>query len=96
MKDDESNLFTWNDLVLIKFDALSSYSPGKIAIVCGMTQVESEFQVQTHKIDIGDWIYTLEFSDGSSIEVPEVYLESLKEIKDDGSNTNPEKNCTFQ
>ena len=38
MGSDESNLFTWNDVVIIKPDAPLSYFPGKIAVICGMEQ----------------------------------------------------------
>lgn len=80
MTNRENNLFTWNDLVIIKPNAPPSYYPGKIAVVCGMEQVKSEKLSNEFNIMIGDWIYTVEFGDGSSIEIPESYLEKYQEL----------------
>ena len=70
-----SNLFTWNDLVRVKSNAPLSYFPNQIAVVCGMLQVQSEKLRLKFGVSIGDWIYTIEFGDGSSVEIPESYLE---------------------
>ncbi len=75
---DENNLYTWNDSVLIKSNAPSSYFPGKSAAVCGIEQVKSQELASEFEIKIGDWLYTVEFGDGSSIEVPEIYLQEYK------------------
>jgi hypothetical protein len=80
MINSETNLFTWNDLVVIKPNAPFSYFPGKIAVVCGMEQVKSKKLSNEYDIDIGDWLYTVEFGDGSSIEVPEFFLDRYQEI----------------
>lgn len=37
-------------------------------------QLSNEFNIH-----IGDWLYTVEFGDGSSIEIPESYLEKYIE-----------------
>lgn len=74
MENNESNLFTWNDVVTIKSDAPVAYFPNEIAVICGMEQIKSEKLSKEFRINIGDWLYTVEFGDGSSIEVPEVYL----------------------
>ena len=81
MESDEPNLFTWNDVVMIKTDAPVSYFPGKIAVICGMEQIKSEKLSQEFKISKGEWLYTVEFGDGSSIEVPECYLEFYSNLK---------------
>ena len=78
MDNNETNLFTWNDLVTIKHDAPSSYLPGEIAVICGMEQVNSEKLSHEFSINMGDWLYTVEFGDGSSIEVPEIYLDKYQ------------------
>ncbi len=80
MLNSETNLYTWNDLVVIKPNAPSSYFPGQIAVVCGIEQVKSEKLSRDYDIDIGDWLYTVEFGDGSSTEVPEHYLDRHQEI----------------
>ena len=69
------NLFTWNDLVIIKTSVPSSYPEGQIAVICGMEQIKSEKLAKDFKLKMGDWIYTIEFGDGSSIEISEIYLE---------------------
>lgn len=79
MTNNENNLFTWNDLVVIKLNAPISYFPGKIAVICGMEQIKSEKLLNEYDISMGDWIYTIEFGDGSSIEIPELYLERYQE-----------------
>lgn len=84
----ETNLFTWNNLVVIKHNAPPPYPLGKIAVVCGMEQVKSEKLSLEFNINIGDWLYTIEFGDGSSIEIPEVYLEKYIETKNINENKN--------
>lgn len=79
MTDDETNLFTWNDLVFIKLNAPLNFSPGKVAVICGFEQVKSKKLSNEFNLKIGDWLYTVEFGDGSSIEVPEFYLEKYQE-----------------
>ena len=78
--DSDTSLFTRNDLVVITPDAPLSYFPGKIAVVCGMEQVKSERLSSEFNIKMGDWLYNLEFGDGSSVEVPELYLEKYREV----------------
>ena len=77
--NEEDNLFTWNDLIKIKTEAPACYFPDKIAVVCGMEKVCSQRLSGEFKINIGEWLYTVEFGDGSSIEVPECYLEPYQE-----------------
>lgn len=84
----ETNLFTWNDLIVIKHNAPPPYPSGKIAVVCGMEQVKSEKLSKEFNIHIGDWLYTIEFGDGSSIEIPESYLEKYIETENVDENKN--------
>lgn len=79
MTSNKINSFTWNDLVVIKANVPLSYFPGKMAVICGMEQVKSEKLSNKFNIKIGDWLYTVEFGDGSSIEIPEAYLEKYSE-----------------
>ena len=84
----ETNLFTWNDLIVIKHKTPPPYPSGKIAVVCGMEQVKSEKLSKKFNIHIGDWLYTIEFGDGSSIEIPESYLEKYIETENVDENKN--------
>lgn len=88
MTNRETNLFTWNDLIVIKYNAPSPYPSGKIAVVCGMEQIKSEKLSNEFNIRIGDWLYTIEFGDGSSIEIPESYLEKYIKSENDDENKN--------
>lgn len=72
------NLFTWNELVIVKSQALSCYFPGKVAVICGMEKIKSEELSSLYAIKFGEWLYTIEFEDGSSIEIPEKYLENYQ------------------
>jgi len=76
---DEINLFTWNDLVTIKSNAPSFFLPGESAAVCGISQITTEKEAEQLHCKNGEWIYIVEFGDGSSIEVPESYLEKYVE-----------------
>ena len=81
MTDNGINLFKWNDLVMIKSYAPPFYFPGKIAVICGMEKIKSEKLSSLYNIKFGEWLYTIEFGDGSSIEIPEKYLENIKNYK---------------
>ena len=72
----EDNKFTWNDSVKISEYAPPQMHPGEIAVICGMEKVSSALLIEIYQSSIGDWVYTVEFVDGSSIEVPERYLKA--------------------
>lgn len=78
MINNQNNLFTWNDLVVIVPNAPTPYSPGQIAVICGMEKIGSSKLSQEFNVEIGTWIYTIEFGNGSSIEIPEIYLKKEK------------------
>jgi hypothetical protein len=78
MTNSKINLFTWNDIVIIKSYAPPNYFPGNIAVICGMEKVKSEELSSLYNIEFGNWLYTIEFGDGSSIEIPEKYLEKYQ------------------
>ena len=71
------NKFTWGDPVIISIMAPSRYHPGEFASVCGMEKVKFEDFAEEYNIQKGDWVYTIEFNDGSDITIPELYLEKL-------------------
>lgn len=77
MKNKENNesTYTWNDYVIIKNNAPKQYPSGKIGIVCGMSKIEFEEIADKYCSRLGDWIYTVEFEDGSDIQIAEIYLE---------------------
>jgi hypothetical protein len=69
------NKFTWGDPVVITKDAPTHLHPGEFASVCGFYNITSEEGASAFQCDIGDWIYTVEFPDGSDIQIAEPYLE---------------------
>jgi len=76
-KDD--NKFTYNDLIIIKAEAPKIYFPEKLGVICGFTKIKTQKLVDKYKSEIGNWIYIVEFENGSSIEIPERYLEKYEE-----------------
>jgi len=79
MINKKTNLFTWNDLVITRPNAAIRYFPGEITVICGMEQIKSEKLAKEFDMNIGEWLYTVEFGAGSSIEIPEKYLEKYEE-----------------
>lgn len=73
------NKYTWNDFVFIKKDAPKSFHPGKVGVVCGMSKIKFEEIARKYHSQLGDWIYTIEFEDGSDIIVTDRFLEKYEE-----------------
>ena len=71
----EDNKFTWGDTVVIKKSAPSHLHPGEIVSVCSVIKIDPEDVKKDPSLIEPTWLYTLEFGDGSSIELPECYLE---------------------
>ena len=67
--------YIWNDLVVIKKEVPAQFHPGEIGVVCGMSKIKFEDVTEKYYSELGTWFYTVEFGDGSSIELPECYLE---------------------
>ncbi len=70
---------TWGDTVKVRLNADPEKRPGAIAEVCGMRDVETDDQSEEFSSPIGTKLYLIEFEDGSSIEIPEGFLESYIE-----------------
>jgi hypothetical protein len=49
--------------------------PGALAAVCGIRAVETVEQARQFDCAIGTILYLVEFGDGTSIEIPDIYLE---------------------
>lgn len=74
IKADDSK-FTWGDSVIIRKNSPTKFHPGEFASVCGFYKVQSKETATELACKMGDWVYTVEFGDGSNIEVPECYLD---------------------
>ena len=75
---DRENKFDWGETVKIRSTAPTTFHPGQIVSVCGMTKVLSKLLSEKYKSEIGEWVYTIEYIGGSDIEIPERYLEKYE------------------
>ncbi len=75
---ENANIFTWNDLVMIKKGVPAQFHPGEVGVVCGMSKIHFEDVAKKYHSELGNWSYTVEFGDGSDIQVPEKYLEKFQ------------------
>ena len=71
----ENNKFTWGDSVLILKSAPAKFHPGEVASVCGFYKITAQQSANEYLCNIGDWVYTVEFGDGSDIQIAEHYLD---------------------
>ena len=70
--------FTWGDTVIIKSIAPQYFHPGEIVSVCSVVKIEEEDVIKDPSLVESTWLYTVEFGDGSSVEIPECYLETYE------------------
>jgi len=61
--------------VFIRNSAPSLFHPGIVGVICGISKIKFEEIAKKYDAKVGDWIYTVEFGDGSDVQVPEIYLE---------------------
>lgn len=71
----ESGKFTYGDTVKVMKDAPQSFKPGELAEVCSMWIIETEENSLSRGEPLGSTIYSIEFGDGTIVEVPERYLK---------------------
>ena len=69
--------FTWGDEVQVRTDAPIRYRPEAFASVCGMGTISTESQSEAFGFPVGTKVYTIEYSDGSSLQAPEELLEPV-------------------
>jgi hypothetical protein len=87
--DTEECKYTWNDVVTIKKEVPVEFHPGEIGVICGMSQIKFEDVGKKYHSKLGNWIYTVEFSGGSDIQIPEIYLEKYQD-KESNTETSEE------
>ncbi len=71
----ENSRFDYGDAVKIKATAPEKFYPGQVGNICGMDKITVDAEAQELFSKIGDWAYTVELPNGSSIEVAGCYLE---------------------
>lgn len=62
---------TWGDTIQVTGDAPLKYRPGQFAAVCGVRET-SKGEAVTAEL-----IFTIEFGDGSSIDIPSELVEKV-------------------
>lgn len=67
--------FTWGDEVRVRADAPPGCRPGAVGAVCGWWTVNTKAQASKFGVVVGTALYTVEFGDGSSLELPAIFLE---------------------
>lgn len=75
----KTNKFTWGDSVMITKNAPNCFHPGEIVSICSVIKIDPEDVEKQPSLIEPTWLYTVEFGDGSSIELPECYLEPYEE-----------------
>ena len=68
---------TWGDDAQIIESAPERYHPGEEGSICCVYEIVNESVAAEFSQKIGTKFFTIEFGDGSSIEVPEMYLKKV-------------------
>lgn len=79
MNEIDDNKFDWGDYVKVQDTAPIRFCPRQLVSVCGMIKVETKILADRHKCSIGEWVYTIEYSGGNDVEIPERHLEKFEE-----------------
>lgn len=69
------NKFHWGETVVIRNDIPKHLHPGEIASICSVMKLTSEDVKKNPELKEPSWLYTVEFGDGSAIDLSECYLE---------------------
>lgn len=67
--------FDYGKAIRISKKAPEKYHPSEIGFICGMIDIDSEEAAVAYDCIGSDWIYTVELLNGSSLQIPEKYLE---------------------
>ncbi len=62
----------------IKADAPEAFRPGFLAAVCGIRLVETPEQAKQFGCAIGASLFLIEFRDGSSVEIPDEFVDLVE------------------
>jgi hypothetical protein len=54
------------------------WRPGSVGSICGFRTIETEQQSASSSFAIGTIVYTVEFEDGKSAQIPEEILEPIE------------------
>ena len=73
-----SSRFSWGDTVRVSANAPEAYRPGALGSICGMRTITTRETAELFACQMGTMVYTVEFSDGLSLEVSDQYLEGVE------------------
>lgn len=71
----ENHKFDYGEILIIKKNVPSNLHPGEIVSVCSIMKIAPEDLKKNPLLIEPTWLYTLEFGDGNSIDLPECFLE---------------------
>jgi len=71
--------FNHGEAVIIKENAPSYLHPGEICSICSILKIDLEDVKKNSSLIEPTWLYTVEFGDGSSIELSEFFLEKYQQ-----------------
>ncbi|MBI2742618.1 MAG: hypothetical protein HYX48_01725 [Chlamydiales bacterium] len=72
------NKFDWAESVRVKNTVPTSFRPGEIVSICGMTKVDSKVLADVYKANLGEWVYTIEYTGGDDAQIRECHLEKYE------------------
>ena len=73
--EEKKSKFDYGETIRITKDAPKKYHPAEPGFICGMIDIGSEQIAIAYNCIGSDWFYTVEFLDGSFLQIPEIYLE---------------------
>jgi hypothetical protein len=73
--DEKKSKFDYGACVKIVKNAPHKYHPSEIGFVCGMIDIDSPEAIVMYECEDSNWLYTVEFLNGKSMQIPEIYLQ---------------------
>ena len=70
-------MFSWGDAVRVIDSAASKYRPGNNASICGLREISDDDTAKKAGFKLHSNVYLVEYSDGTSLEIEEEYLELI-------------------
>ena len=74
MKDKKSK-FDYGESIKISSEAPEKYYPSEVGFICGMIDIDSQEAAIAYDCVGSNWLYIVELLNGSSLQIPEKYLE---------------------
>ncbi len=72
---DKVSEFDYGESIKISEEAPKKYHPSEVGFICGMIDIDSNEAAVAYDCIGSDWLYTVELLDGSSLQIPEKFLE---------------------